>query len=270
MPTSEEVLKIIRNDKEFKNINFPISKKFEIYDYIKRRDSGTLSEGGLTYKYILEPSFEIILEADENYVFGYSKNKKTLDINVFNSTISIYKCKIEDIHKDKVPIELFTFLYNFLSDYSSRLNKGIFVYGPHSSGKTYILSAIYNFLVEKKIDVSYISLPEFYRDSKFQTKDLSDYVDTLKKVTYLIIDDLGFADLDASFRDTVLIPLLKYRDINQKGVFVGSLSDVKNLAKEFIYPNDRSAEKSMILMKLLLNLTEKQKYNLEDKKKEEN
>ena len=90
--------------------------------------------------------------------------------------------------------------------------KGLYLTGSFGSGKTYMISALFNELAKKGVKSCLIYYPEFLRNLKasFQT-NYSDKFEYIKKVPLLLLDDIGAENCSAWSRDEVLGPILQYR-----------------------------------------------------------
>ncbi|MDD2370575.1 MAG: ATP-binding protein [Firmicutes bacterium] len=72
--------------------------------------------------------------------------------------------------------------------------KGLFITGPIGSGKTHLVSAIFNQLKNKNIDVEFFVVPDLLEQGKadmFNDNGSRDVFAKAKKAKVLILDDLG-------------------------------------------------------------------------------
>ena len=90
--------------------------------------------------------------------------------------------------------------------------KGLYLNGSFGSGKTYLISALFNEMAKKGIRSAIVYYPEFLRGlkSSFQT-DYNDKFNYIKKVPLLLLDDIGAENCSSWSRDEVLGPILQYR-----------------------------------------------------------
>lgn len=91
--------------------------------------------------------------------------------------------------------------------------KGLYLYGKYRTGKTYLLSAIANAMIEKNISVVFAYFPDLVRNFKnsFSDYSLEPKVKQLKTCGLLILDDVGGEYMTAWFRDEIFGPVLQYR-----------------------------------------------------------
>ncbi|WP_251519971.1 primosomal protein DnaI [Staphylococcus sp. Marseille-Q6910] len=102
--------------------------------------------------------------------------------------------------------------------------KGLYLYGPFGTGKSFILGAMANQLKSKKIPSTIIYTPEFIRTLKGGFKDGS-FEKNLQKVresNILMLDDIGAEEITPWVRDEVLGPLLHYRMVQELPTFFSS------------------------------------------------
>ena len=91
--------------------------------------------------------------------------------------------------------------------------RGIYFYGKYRTGKTYLLSAIANELLNKNANVVFAYFPDLVRNIKnaFSDNSLEPKVKQLKTCDVLILDDVGGEFMTAWFRDEIFGPILQYR-----------------------------------------------------------
>lgn len=174
---------------------------------------------------------------DGNLMFEYKpcrykknaikKEKNLKNIKNFN-TPDIYKeASISKIYKtDKNRFKTITWLLDFLDNYKSG-DKGVYLHGNFGCGKTYLIAATFNELAKKGYKTSIIFWPEFVRD--MFSSDFKESLAYVKKVDFLLIDDLGAENLTSYNRDEILCPILQYRMDNKLTTFITSNLDIKEL-----------------------------------------
>lgn len=90
---------------------------------------------------------------------------------------------------------------------------GLYLYGQHGVGKSYIAGAMANYLTALGVDVFMIYVPDFVQvvyDS-IEKKETSTLLDTVKKAKVLIMDDIGAETLNPWMRDEIFGSILQYR-----------------------------------------------------------
>ncbi len=115
--------------------------------------------------------------------------------------------------------------------------KGFYIYGPHGVGKTFTLKRFARMLAEKGRKVGFVSTSTlvslfqtvFSKASTDETKH--EIMETLKKVDYLFIDDIGGESISNWFRDDILFQILSDRSTNRRGTFFSSNYSIEMLQK---------------------------------------
>lgn len=162
------------------------------------------------------------MKYDSTIEFGYipCKYKKMLDeeksyqnnIMYFDISKDIKEASMRDIDTtDKNRFHVITWMNNFLN---GKTNKGIYLSGNFGCGKTFLLSAMLNELAKQGKQVAIIYYPEFLRALKeaFGTdEDFKSKFNYIKKVEYLLLDDIGAETLTEWSRDEILGTILQYR-----------------------------------------------------------
>ena len=122
----------------------------------------------------------------------------------------------------------------FTMDYGKgHFIRGLYLYGPFGTGKTFLLGAIANGLAERGIQSLIVYVPEFIRVMKQAIGDhsMEDKIDLLKTAPVLMFDDIGAESVSSWARDEVLAPILQYRMLEQLPCFFTSnfsLADLKH------------------------------------------
>lgn len=116
---------------------------------------------------------------------------------------------------------------------NNNLNKGMFISGKNTAGKTYLLSSIANeYKVRgKKVIISFVpDLIRHLRILKFNP-EIEDIIYELKNVDVLMLDDLGMEIFDSWFSTEILTPVLNYRLQEEKNTFFSSNYNLEELLK---------------------------------------
>lgn len=161
---------------------------------------------------------------EKSITFSYvmcQKMKKEQDKNEYQKNIHYYqvaselrKASFKDLYKDdakRVPI--LKYINEFVKKYiKNEYMKGLYLTGSFGSGKTYIISALFNDLAKKGYKSAIVYYPDFLVDlkSSFNT-NYEEKFNYIKKVPLLLLDDIGAENVSNYNRDEVLGPILQYR-----------------------------------------------------------
>lgn len=158
------------------------------------------------------------------------------NVQVFDVAKNIKNASIKNIYtNDKNRIEIIKAIKNFINEYKKGTNpKGIYLHGSFGSGKTYLISALFNELAKSRTTSVIIHTPELLRSLKdsFST-DYSEKFYLLKHTPLLLLDDIGAEYLTAWGRDEVIEPILQYRMDEGLPTFFTSNFTILELEKHF-------------------------------------
>lgn len=158
------------------------------------------------------------------------------NVQVFDVAKDIKNASIKNIYtNDKNRIEIIKAIKNFINEYKKGTNpKGIYLHGSFGSGKTYLISALFNELAKSGTTSVIIHTPELLRSLKdsFST-DYSEKFYLLKHTPLLLLDDIGAEYLTAWGRDEVIEPILQYRMDEGLPTFFTSNFNILELEKHF-------------------------------------
>lgn len=188
-------------------------------------------EGCLYFPKIVEDKLEF------NYVTCKYKNKQLEDENIKKSTFfgmshDIKNAKMSEIDiSDKKRFEIIKWLKNFYDNYPNE-KKGLFLHGSFGSGKTYLISALFNELAKKNYKCVVVYYPEMLTRLKatFDTEDsYSNLLDEIKCCDILLLDDIGAETVTNWSRDEILGTILQYRMENNLSTFLTSNLNIEEL-----------------------------------------
>ena len=135
----------------------------------------------------------------------------------------------------------------------NKRNKGLSIYGDLGAGKTYMCIALANTLALNNEKVAFIKTNFFVNKMRqLIINDQNNYdmiLEAIKKVPYLIVDDIGSEAVSTYSRDDLLFNILDYRMENKLiTVFTSNLSKV-DLLEHYTY--DRNNMNKMKAKRLL-------------------
>ena len=193
-----------------------------------------VKEGDVSY---IAKGYEPILTMNEGYADVTYKETRQLKeqqeqqaianrINLVSLPQSYRKITFADIALDDVArVDTYESLVEFVADYPSPDQKGLYLYGDMGVGKSFMLAAMAHELSEtKKVATTIIHYPSFNIDVKNGIKDgsVKEQIDAVKEAEVLVLDDIGAEQFSSWIRDDVLQVILQYRMIEELPTFFTS------------------------------------------------
>ena len=190
------------------------------------------------------------------------ENKYLKNIYYFDIPRDIKNAKMKDIKvKDKNRFPVIKWIKEFLTKYEKDKHiKGLYLDGNFGCGKTYLLSAMLNELAKKGEQVAIIYYPEFLRSLKESFGDSEEYkrkFNYLKKVSLLLLDDIGAETVTEWSRDEVLGTILQYRMEESLPTFFTSNLTIKELEEHLsVTSRDTDIVKAKRIIERIKQLTD--------------
>lgn len=193
-----------------------------------------VKEGDASY---IAKGYEPILTMNEGYADVIYKETRQLKeqqeqqaiakrINLVSLPQSYRKITFADIALDDVArVDTFESLVDFVTNYPSPDQKGLYIYGDMGVGKSFMLAAMAHELSEtKKVTTTIIHYPSFTIDVKNGIKDgsVKEQIDAVKQAEVLVLDDIGAEQFSSWIRDDVLQVILQHRMIEELPTFFTS------------------------------------------------
>ena len=144
----------------------------------------------------------------------------------------IKEARMKDIDvTDKNRIMTIKWLKSFYDKYTkSSTQKGLFLHGSFGCGKTFLISALFNELKEKKdARTKIVYFPEALRTLKDDWDFFATKMDEYQTVDLLLIDDIGAEKVTEWGRDEILGTILQYRMNNNLPTFLTSNLNINEL-----------------------------------------
>lgn len=139
---------------------------------------------------------------------------KTSSVKFYEEPSRLKLASYKNLYRDdKKRLPIIKYFKEFTDKYLKKEKvKGIYLTGSFGSGKTYMISALFNELAKKGVKSVIVYYPEFLRSLKSSFKDSYDErFEEVKKAPLLLIDDIGAENVTSWNRDEVLAPILQYR-----------------------------------------------------------
>jgi primosomal protein DnaI len=130
-------------------------------------------------------------------------------------------------------------IYKHIVEYNENTKKGLYLYGSFAKGKTYSLAVIASALTKQKKESLLIYFPDLVLDLKnaLGTPRFEDLVNMLKSVDILMLDDLGAENITPWIRDEILGPVINYRVLAEKPLYISSNINPKDLINHLSIDN---------------------------------
>jgi primosomal protein DnaI len=143
---------------------------------------------------------------------------------------------------------------------------GIYVYGPMGIGKTFTTIAFANELANRNNTVAFIFVPEIILKLKngFDVNSDTDnfeFVNKLKKVDFLFLDDLGAEETNLWFYSEYLLIILNHRMQHHKPTFFNSNLNIDEFEKKLIILMHKSLSAKRLIERIR-TLTKNESYEM--------
>ena len=116
---------------------------------------------------------------------------------------------------------------------NNQTRRGVYIYGPTGTGKTYLMGCIYNYFKQNGREPAILYYPEFIRKikSKISNNSYDLYIDLIRDEEILIIDDIGAENITEFIRDEVLGPIINHREAEKLPTFFSSNLSIDDLSE---------------------------------------
>lgn len=205
-----------------------------------------------------------ILVMNEGYAdVTYQETKELIDakkkaaisdrINLVNLPKSYRNIRMSDFDINNASrMKALSELLDFVEQYPSPEQKGIYLFGDMGIGKSYLMAAMARELSEQKgISTTLLHFPSFTIDVKnaISTGSVKEEIDAVKSVPILILDDIGAEQATSWVRDEILQVILQYRMLEDLPTFFTSNYSFKDLEKKWanIKGNDETWQAKRVM-----------------------
>jgi len=228
----EELKKKIKEDNPCLS-NFDI-KDYQVWDFVRLNEEQLNCKKckGIENCPNSKRGFSPIIDQDDNisyvrckyYLKEIDYKEKESKLNLMYMPKKVLEAKLSEFRLDTDNrIKCMNYVTNFIKAINkNEFAKGAYIYGTVGTGKTYLLSALANKLIEDGHNVTFVYFPDLINDLKDDFDKLNEKINELKKTEILIIDDFGVGELTGWIRDSILAPILNYRMSDFKPLFISS------------------------------------------------
>ena len=248
MTIEELKLKIKKDNPYFENFDI---KDYQVLDFLTFNEENTNCKicKGINECKNSKRGFKPILDKDNNIAYvrcKYMQNEIDLALksekrNIMYLPKKVLEAKFSEFRLD-TPNRIKCM--NYMNDFINKIDnneyaKGAYIQGDLGRGKSYILSALANELVDRGHQVTFVYFPDLINDLKDDFDKLNKKINELKNTEILIIDDFGVGVMTGWVRDSIIAPILNYRMSDLKPMFISSNVLIQNLDTYLKVKEDR-------------------------------
>ena len=190
----------------------------------------------------------------------YLKKAQEANDNKETNNKIIENARMKDIDvTDKNRIKLIKWIKNFYDNYEPyKSMKGLYLHGTFGSGKTFLLSALFNELkIKKHANFEIVYFPELLRNLKDNFSLVEDKISYLENVDILLLDDIGAENVTGWGRDEILGTILQARMNNAMPTFFTSNLNIEELETHLsLTKNSEDLVKARRIIERIKQLTE--------------
>ena len=186
------------------------------------------------------------------------RSKKTSLINTLYLPQKILDALIDEYNinsdsRKKIMVQITKFLNDLKSGEKA---KGLYLFGDFAVGKTYTLAVIANEVSKMDKTSLLIYFPDLVLELKnsIGTDRFQELVNMLKDVDVLMLDDLGSENMTTWLRDEILGPVINYRLMENKPLFISS--NIKPGDLEEHLATDKTKENIMKAKRIISRLND--------------
>ncbi|MDY0210103.1 MAG: ATP-binding protein [Acholeplasma sp.] len=217
MPDYEAMRKEIKAFDETKDLDVQDHELLTVLQYIELKKAFDPNDVSIKFEPYLEtdPFIQINYRRSKAYEIYEKKKEQLNQIDTFYHNDYLIDASLSDfsVYNDERQ-KVYELASKFVSEFQKgQFIKGLYLYGKYRTGKTFVLSAIANQLIDKNVSIVFAYFPDLVRHMKAAIGDrtLEQKIKQLKTCDLLVLDDVGGEYMTAWFRDEVFGPILQYR-----------------------------------------------------------
>lgn len=226
-----EIIKFIRDNNFSKNDIENNLEKF--YQFYISKDKLLNIEHKPKLVYMNE-EVNILYEETDEYKQKVANSKTSNKVKTEFIPKRVLTYTFENLSRNRekgiLAIEIIKICKNIINKQSTR---GVYVYGPTGTGKTYLMGSIYNYFKQNGKEPAILYYPEFIRKikSKISNNSYDLYIDLIRDEEILIIDDIGAENITEFIRDEILGPIINHREAEKLPTFFSSNLSIDDLSE---------------------------------------
>lgn len=213
-----------------------------IYEFVQEKNKvangiSSFAKGYVPQLTIINHNVDVVYVPSQETKAKQSKLKFKENFELIDLPADIRNARLDDFPNRSVEFRMDAFkaANKFLINYLKKdvFAPGLYLSGNFGVGKTYLLGAIANELVQQNVEVSLVHFPTFAVKMKSAIGDNSVMakLDKLKAVPVLMLDDIGADSVSSWIRDEVLGVILQYRMQEELPTFFSSNFLMEDLEK---------------------------------------
>lgn len=224
-------------DIDLKNIERSAAR---IYEFVQEKNKiangiTSFAKGYVPQLTIINHNVDVIYKQSESTKEKLSEIKFKENFELVDLPADIRNAKLDDFpdRSSEGRIAAFSAASKFLINYHKKdiFAPGLYLSGNFGVGKTYLLGAIANELVQQNVEVILVHFPTFVVKMKASigNNTVMGKIDKLKSVPILMLDDIGADSVSSWIRDEVLGVILQYRMQEKLPTFFSSNLSMSDL-----------------------------------------
>lgn len=193
-------------------------------------------------------NYDVILEtviSDCPYLRDQNKNRSHLSNYLVNDMGEhLYEAEAGKIDLSNESSAYNAIVFMVMQNILNQGDKGLYLYGPVGTGKTYLAACAANAFAKQNKKVVFVHVPSFAGRIRSQvtTNEYQLEVNRIMRADFAVFDDLGAESVTPWFRDDVLLPILNHRMEQGKMTWFTSNEDLKSLKSVYAMGGKQAVE----------------------------
>ncbi|MFV0479112.1 MAG: ATP-binding protein [Anaerorhabdus sp.] len=152
----------------------------------------------------------------------------------------------ESKQQDSMDIEFNKNLTKVMTWLKGNRQKGLYLYGPVGTGKSYLAACISNRFAQEGKSVAFVNIPEWVSRMKSyfgHPEEMEKEIARIKRAEFVVFDDLGAESVTSWIRDELFFPVFNHRMENKKLTWFTSNENFESLEDHFQLTKNGKEEK---------------------------
>ena len=193
-------------------------------------------------------NYDAILEtviSDCPYMKQQNKNRSHINNFLVNDMGEhLYEAEVGKIDLTNEVAEYQKIVFKVMQSLLNQEDKGLYLYGPVGTGKTYLAACGANAFAKANKKVVFVHVPSFASRIRglVTTNEYQTEVNRIMRADFAVFDDIGAESVTAWFRDDILLPILNRRMEENKMTWFTSNEDLKSLKSVYALGGKQGVE----------------------------